>query len=77
MKMKFNPIGSTFTEGDVTLQVVEIKDYSTCKGRWYAGRKKGTDMHNWSAGCYSHQHACTAHNRKDRKQVVFTKIETV
>ena len=73
--MIFNPIGSTFTEGSVTLKVVETKDYSTCKGCWYAGRQKGTDKHNWSGGCYSHQHACTSNGRKDKKQVVFTEVK--
>ena len=41
MKWKFNPIGTTFQEGNVTLKVVEIKDPKTCKGCWYAGKTNG------------------------------------
>ena len=38
--MKFNPINSTFKEGDVTLIVEESKDLGvTCKGCWYNGWK--------------------------------------
>ena len=68
--MKYNPIGSTFQEGDVTLQVTEIKNPRTCKGCWYANRK------NYNRACYSHQHACTSGNRKDKKQVIFKLVTT-
>jgi len=41
--MKFNPIGSTFKEGNVTLKVKVSKDEGrTCTGCWYAGFKGPT-----------------------------------
>ena len=72
MKWKFNPIGTTFQEGNVILKVVEIKDPRTCKGCWYAGKTDG--KRNWSS-CYTHLHACTSGNRKDRKQVIFSEVK--
>lgn len=75
--MKFNPIGSTFLEGNVTLKVVESKDKGrTCKGCWYIGHKDGDpNKKNYPGSCYTHGHACTSNMRKDRKQVVFTKVK--
>ena len=67
--MKFDPIGSTFKEGDVTLKVVQIKDWRTCKGCWYKKRVNGRRL--FSGACYVHGHACTSGNRKDKKQVIF------
>ena len=75
MKYIDNPIGSTFKEGDVTLKVVETKNYHNCQGCWYAGRKKGTDIRNYNGSCYQHRHACTPSNRKDKLQVVFEKVK--
>ena len=71
--MKFNPVGSIFEEKDVVLKVVEIKDPSTCKGCWYAGRTDGKS--NYGSSCYTHRHACTSGNRKDKKQVIFQKVD--
>ena len=62
--MKFNPIGSTFKEGNVTLQVVEVKE-PKCRGCWYNNKK------NYGSSCCTHQHACTSGGRKDKKQVIF------
>ena len=65
-ELKTDPIGSTFKEGDVTLRVVEIKDFRTCTGCYYANRKR-----YGRRACYLNGHACTAGNRSDKKQVVF------
>ena len=73
MAYKYNPIGSTFKEGDVTLLVVESKDNgSTCRGCFYNTRS-GTKR-AYSGSCFTHGHACTTHLRKDRKQVIFKKV---
>ena len=73
MTMKYNPIGTTFMEGDVTLTPKESRDNGcTCDGCWYHSR---TDhRRNYHASCYIHGHACTPVNRKDRKQVIFVKV---
>lgn len=71
IEFDFNPIGTTFEQGDVTLKVVETKNPQTCKGCWYAGQTNG--IRNYSRSCVSHKHACTSGNRKDRKQVIFVK----
>ena len=68
-KIIFNPIGSTFKEGDITLKVVETLDYRTCTGCWYAS--KTNNIKNYNNSCYMHNHACTSAVRKDGKQVVF------
>ena len=75
--MKYNPIGSTFTEGEHTLQVMASQDQGrTCTGCWYTGYKgtRSNKIRNYPHGCYVHGHACTPSNRKDREFVVFTKI---
>ena len=69
MIQETNPIGSTFKEGDVTLQVQEIAILTTCKGCWYANKK------NYQGSCFSHRHACTSAGRRDRKQVIFRKVD--
>lgn len=69
IELEFNPIGTTFEHGNVTLKVVEIKGQRTCKGCWYAGSTDGKK--NYNKSCCSHKHACTSGNRKDRKQVIF------
>ena len=71
-KIIYNPLGTTFKEGDVLLQVVETKDYRTCLGCYYAMHKNGKRIYKKS--CIYHNHACTAGVRKDGKQVVFTPI---
>ena len=70
--MKFNPVGTIFQEGEVILKVVEIKDPSTCRGCWYAGKTAG--KRNYGSSCYTHRHACTSGGRKDKKQVIFQKV---
>ncbi len=75
--MKFNPIGSTFKEGEHTLQVRESKDDGrTCTGCWYAGWKgtRNNKIRNYPLSCCVHGHVCTPALRKDRKQVVFSKV---
>jgi hypothetical protein len=74
--MKYNPLGSTFKEGEHILQVRVSKDGGrTCTGCWYAGESdKKKRIKNYKGSCFSHGHACTPANRKDKKQVVFTKI---
>ena len=70
-----NAIGSTFSEGEVTLEVRETKDCSTCTGCWYAGyRDRKRSLRNYTSACCYHRHACTPANRKDKKQVIFAKI---
>lgn len=70
-----DPIGSIFIEGVVTLEVRETKDCSTCAGCWYASyRNRKKSLRNYTSSCYSHKHACTPANRKDKKQVIFAKI---
>ncbi len=75
--MKYNPIGSVFKEGEHILKVTESKDDGrTCTGCWYASWT-GTRLkkiRNYPYSCITHGHACTRAIRKDRKQVVFTKI---
>ena len=76
--MKFNPIGSTFKEGNVTLKVKVSKDEGrTCTGCWYAGFKGPTSnkKRNYPYSCFTHGHVCTPVYRKDRKQVVFTQVQ--
>lgn len=76
MAYKYNPIGSTFKEGDVTLLVVESKDGgSTCKGCFYSSYIDRTKR-AYNGSCFTHGHACTTHLRKDRKQVIFKKVST-
>jgi hypothetical protein len=75
--MKYNPIGTAFKEGEHILQVRESKDDGrTCTGCWYASftRMKKKKYRNYPYSCYTHGHACTRAIRKDKKQVVFTKI---
>lgn len=76
--MKFNPIGTTFKEGDVVLKVVESKDNGkTCTGCWYNSRTgpKNNQKHVYTHSCYVHGHICTPALRKDKKQVVFTIVQ--
>jgi len=73
MTMKYNPIGTTFMEGDVTLTPKESRDGGrTCNGCWYNSYTK--DRRTYGSSCYVHGHACTPINRKDRKQVIFVKV---
>ena len=74
--MKYNPLGSVFKEGEHILQVRESKDDGrTCNGCWYASVVHGKkNVRNYKSSCYVHGHVCTPALRKDRKQVVFTKI---
>jgi hypothetical protein len=69
--MKYNPINSTFVEGDKTLIVKESRDEGrTCRGCWYnswINRK----CRAYPYSCCTHGHACTPTNRKDKKQVIF------
>ena len=76
--MKYNPLFSTFKEGEVILQVRESKDDGrTCTGCWYAGFKgpSNNKVRNYPYSCCTHGHICTPAIRKDKKQVVFTKIK--
>ena len=73
---KYNPLGSTFYEGHVKLRVERTKgDRPTCEGCWYVGEDKKTRKRNYSSSCHIHGHVCTPINRKDRKQVIFVKVE--
>ena len=76
--MKYNPIGSTFVEGKLTLQVRESKDDGrTCTGCWYNSTTgpRNNKKRNYPYSCYTHGHLCTAAMRKDKKQVVFVKMK--
>lgn len=73
--MKYNPIGTTFKEGDITLKVEAIKWGCACDGCWYGGRHD--NKRNYNAGCHIHGHACTPINRRDRKQVIFVEVREV
>jgi len=75
--MKYDSIGSTFREGKYTLEVRESEDDGrTCTGCWYASVVHGNhNRRNYNGSCYLHGHACTPINRKDGKQVVFTRIK--
>lgn len=69
----YNEVGTTFQEGELTLMVVESEDGGrTCAGCWYNYKFK--NKKNYAGSCYQHRHACTAHTRKDKKQVVFSKV---
>lgn len=75
--MKFNPIGSTFKEGSNVLLVKESKDLGvTCKGCWYNGWKNSRQR-NYPYGCCTHGHVCTPYYRKDKKHVIFEKINDI
>ena len=75
--MKYNPIGSLFKEGTNVLQVKESKDLGiTCKGCWYNGWKNKRQR-NYPYGCCTHGHVCTPYYRKDRKHVIFEKIDDI
>lgn len=77
MRMKYNPVGSTFKEGEHTLQVRVSQDNGkTCTGCWYTGYTgaRNNKVRNYPYSCITHRHACTAAIRKDKQQVVFTKI---
>ena len=72
--MKYNPINSIFKEGNITLIVKESKDIGvTCKGCWYNGWKNSKER-NYTSSCYYHGHACTPFYRKDKKHVIFEKV---
>ena len=66
----YNPIGSTFKEGNTTLKVVVISDYRTCTGCYY------TNKAHYRGSCYTHRHACTSSSRKDKKQVIFVPVNS-
>ena len=72
--MKYNPIGTTFMEGDVLLLVQEsFGNTSTCSGCFYMSKdNKGRNIYHGS--CFTHGHVCTPYYRKDKKHVVFRKI---
>lgn len=71
--MRYDPIGTTFLEGDVTLTPQESRDNGcTCKGCWY--HSWTSDSRNYNSSCYVHGHACTPATRKDKKQVIFVKV---
>lgn len=72
--MIYNKIGSTFKEGDVTLRVQASKyNQPICDGCWYGAKSQGRRFYNHS--CRHHGHACTPANRKDKKHVIFIKVE--
>lgn len=75
--MKYNPIGTVFKEGNVLLLVEEgVQDGSSCARCYYNAKdKKGSKIHGTS--CFFHGHACTPINRKDKKHVIFRKIQVV
>ena len=79
MKTIFNPIGSTFQYGSVTLRVVESHDNgASCHGCWYNGYHYDDRMkkkRNYTEACMYHCHLCTAGNREDNKFVVFKKVD--
>lgn len=77
MSLRYDPIGSTFKEGDVFLMVQEgVQDGSSCAKCFYNYHKENGGR-LFSGSCYSHGHACTPLNRKDKKHVVFRKIQLV
>ena len=64
-----DPIGTTFDyEGNELTVTESIDGGRTCRGCWFARKE-------YRKACYQHRHACTPANRKDKKQVVFEKIE--
>lgn len=76
----FNPVGSVFAEGELTLRVVLSKDGGkTCSGCWYNSRHseggKSRNIRNYKNACYMHRHCCTASTRQDGKQVVFKLVD--
>lgn len=76
-KMKYNPIGAPFREGKVILVAKESKDKGmTCKNCWYNGWKNSKER-NYTASCYYHGHVCTPYYRKDRKYVIFEKVNDI
>ena len=78
--MKFNPINSIFKEGNITLIVKESEDFGvSCKGCWYNGWNSltGKKKRNFPYGCYSHGHVCTPYYRKDKKYVIFEKVNDI
>lgn len=79
MNTIFNPIGSTFKEGSVTLIVVKSHDDgASCKGCWYNGYHYDESMNkkrNYTEACTYHRHLCTAGMRADKKFVVFKKVD--
>ena len=68
--MKYNPLGSTFKEGETTLKVelAKYKGQKSCRGCWY-NRKK------YRGSCYIHGHVCTPYIRKDNNNVIFTEVK--
>lgn len=76
-KLKYNPIGSVFQEGDVRLTPREIEKGCACNGCWYNASKRidGKDKYNYTKSCFVHGHACTPINRKDKKQVIFVEYK--
>ena len=72
--MKYNPVGSIFKEGDVTLKVQELPpNIFACDGCWY--NKRHGNLCNYNGACFKHGHACTSGNRKDHKQVIFVQVK--
>lgn len=73
--MKYNPIGTTFKEGNVLLLVQEsLGSLCTCTGCYYVAKdKNGHQIYRGS--CCTHGHVCTPYYRKDKKHVVFRKIQ--
>ena len=79
-KMKYNPIGASFKEGKVILVAKESKDNGkTCTGCWYTGWKnvEGKRKRNYPYGCFTHGHVCTPYYRKDKKHVIFEKVNDI
>lgn len=65
----FNPLGSTFKEGGVTLAVVEMKTSATCHGCWFAS------LEGRIRSCNIHGHMCTPYLRKDGRNVMFQRVK--
>lgn len=62
--MKYNPIGTTFKEGNVLLLVQEsLGSLCTCTGCYYVAKdKNGHQIYRGS--CCTHGHVCTPYYRK-------------
>lgn len=60
------PIGSIFIYDGIKLEVKEITNIRFCTGCYFA---------NQGISCYKHKYACTPANRKDKKQVVFSRVK--
>lgn len=75
MKLKYNPVGTTFKEGDLVLKVqVSEGNKPTCAGCYYGSLKKNRSR-VYPYSCCVHGHVCTPYYRKDKKHVVFRKVQ--